>query len=172
MNVIFYLLAFVAGMATSLQVAVNSQGRLRLGIQHWPQATLVNFLGGTLVLIAICAVCRFPLPTFAEMSKAPWWVWTGGVLGILYVSASILLGPMLGNTLFLVLVVSGQLIGALLIDHYGILGSPVKAATPGRLLGVGIVLVGMIVVWTSTTTPASNDKPDPRLLAGRASDGQ
>ena len=158
MNVFLYLLAIVAGIATSLQVAVNSQGRLRLGI-HWLQGTLVNFLGGTVILIAVCLACRLPWPTFADMGRAPWWVWSGGILGILYVSASILLGPRLGNTLFLVLVIAGQMIGALLVDNYGILGSPIKAASPGRMIGVGIVLIGMVVVWTSTNAENPTRQP-------------
>ena len=172
MNVIYYILAVVAGMTTALQVAVNSQGRLRLALQHWPQATLINFLGGTVVLITICLAFRFPWPSVADMAQAPWWVWSGGIIGILYVSASILLGPRLGNTLFLVLVVAGQMVGALLVDHYGVLDSPIKAATPGRMIGVGLVLAGMVVVWISTTAVISNDATSTSTLSHGTSRGQ
>ena len=145
-----YLLAFIAGVTTALQVGVNSRAREWLRLEHPLQGALVNFGGGTIVLLAIWTVARFPWPSLTVVGQAPWWIWTGGLLGILYVSASVYLGPKLGVTLFLTIVVAGQVIGALAVDHFGLLGMPFRSITPGRVAGVMMVLAGMVVVYFST----------------------
>lgn len=155
MNLLPFLLAFLAGAATALQAVVNSQARERLRL-HFLQATLLNFGVGSIALIILCAIGTFlwprtlTWPTAAALAEAPPWIWIGGFLGILYVSASVLLTPALGATLFLTLVMAGQLAGALLLDHHGTLGTPVKEVNMGRVLGVLLVLAGVLLVTRST----------------------
>jgi transporter family-2 protein len=61
-------------------------------------------------------------------------------------AAPIFLVPRIGTTSTLVAIVFGQLMVALLIDHYGLLGSPQISATWPRILGVLLVAAGAVLV--------------------------
>jgi len=89
---------------------------------------------------------------------APWWSWLGGLLGAVFVTSSILLVPRLGATLFIAAIVTGQLAFSLIIDEFSLLGVSQRPASPGRLLGVAIMMVGLGVLTYYTFTPprASN----------------
>ena len=146
------LAAMIAGTALSVQVVVNSQALKRFQFESPLQATLLNFLGGSLVLGIVCLACRFSWPGPERIASAPWWIWCGGLFGIFYITVSVLLSPRLGVALFFTLVVAGQMISALVLDHYGLLGSDVKPVNLGRIAGVLLVLAGVYVVSLSTPT--------------------
>lgn len=166
MNIIPAILAFVSGGILALQVVVNSQARLRLPIDgkspHALQAAMVNFAGGTILLILICLFVRFQWPTAATIRQAPWWIWSGGALGIVYVASSVVLGHRLGLTLFFTLVVAGQIVSSMVIDHFGVGGAVVRSVNWGRVLGAGLVLCGVVVVALSTEIARD---PDPKYVA-------
>jgi len=159
-NLLFIAVAIIAGGATALQVAVNAQAGKRLEL-HFLQAALINFGVGTLTLLVICMASRFAWPALGQVRSAPWWIWCGGLLGILYVAASVVLGVQLGTTLFLTLVVAGQMVGSLVIDEFGLLGMPIRTANVGRVLGVVLVIVGVILVARSTPNSAHGGAGDP-----------
>jgi transporter family-2 protein len=73
-------------------------------------------------------------------------VWCGGLLGVLYVCAAILLLPRLGAGTMLALFVAGQMSMALLLDHFGLLGVPVHTTSPGRLVGAVLVVAGVFLL--------------------------
>lgn len=158
-----YLFALLAGAALALQSIVNSQARARLGT-HPLQATLVNFGTGTIVLTVTCAAAALlwpralGWPSWNTIAQAPLWVWTGGLLGILFVTSSVVLTQPLGAALFFVLVIAGQLAGSLVLDEFGLLGARVIPASPGRIAGVFLVFAGAMLVAYSTATPSQKPK--------------
>jgi transporter family-2 protein len=139
-------LALLAGIAIAVQTAVNSQLRARM---HDPmQATLVSFAVGTIAAIAYCLVIRHPWPA-ANIFESPWWIWTGGLLGIIFVWSTVVVAPQIGGAMFLSLVIAGQLVTSLFIDHYGWLQMETVRANPFRILGVVIVVIGATIVsWS------------------------
>ena len=54
--------------------------------------------------------------------------------------------PILGTAATLCLIMAGQLLGALLIDQFGILGLATRQVTFGRAAGAVIVVVGALMV--------------------------
>ena len=62
-----------------------------------------------------------------------------------------IVGPVLGVALFFVCVVAGQLIGAALLDQFGIFGLPEKPLNIMKLLGIGLVLIGAVLVQNSNS---------------------
>ncbi len=70
----------------------------------------------------------------------------GGLLGATFLTTSIFLTPILGTAAVLCLVMAGQLMGALLIDQFGILGLATREVTFGRAAGAVIVVVGALMV--------------------------
>jgi transporter family-2 protein len=138
---VWYAFGLLAGMAQALQAAVNAQ--LRAAVQSPLWAALISFLVGTLGLALLVLATRASIP--AQWPSRPW-VWCGGLLGVLYVCAAILLLPRLGAGTMLALFVAGQMSTALVLDHFGILGVPVHTTSPGRLLGALLVVAGVILL--------------------------
>ncbi|MCF8034894.1 MAG: DMT family transporter [Desulfarculaceae bacterium] len=138
------LLAAAAGASFVMQAAVNTQLRGALGSACW--ASFVSYLGGTLVMLAVLAVMREPVPTASAMAKSSWLHWTGGLFGAVYVVITILLLPRLGAAAMLALFVAGQMAASLAFDHFGLFGLARQPADPLRLLGALLLVAGVVLV--------------------------
>ncbi len=144
MNVLGLLLAAAVGAGLIVQIGFNAALGRNFGGATW--ATVANFVVGTLALVAFALVTRAPLPTAAQASNAPGWAWFGGLLGAAYVASVTVLGPRLGAATLTATVVAAQMIAALVIDHYGLVGFAQNAATPWRLLGAALIVAGVVLV--------------------------
>jgi len=83
--------------------------------------------------------------SISGLASLPPWVWLGGLLGACQVVISMHSIPLVGVSTFLVLVISGNLIGAAIYDHFGVFGLVVRPFTVLRLTGLMIVLVGVLL---------------------------
>ena len=82
----------------------------------------------------------------ATAAAVPAWAWLGGLLGATYVAATTVLGPRLGAAAFLALTLAGQMLAALLVDHYGVIGFPESPLTPARLVGAVLLVLGVLLI--------------------------
>ena len=143
MTWLLYPLAVAAGLAAPVQFAVNSQ--LRNYVGGPVAAAAISFLVGSIVLVVAAA------PTVGRIhggriAGAPWWVWTGGLLGAAYIVCSIVLTPRLGAGTTVVLFIAGNLLGSMLLDQFGLLRLPVHHAGWPRILGAALVFAGAVLV--------------------------
>jgi transporter family-2 protein len=144
-NLILTALAFVAGCALPLQAAINSA--LARGIGSPLTATAVSFTVGTVILVSAVLVTRQPLPTAALIGSMPAYAFlAGGTLGAFFLFSAIFLTPRLGVAVVMSTVIAGQLVAAVLLDKYGVLGVAVREATAGRLLGVVLMIAGVVMI--------------------------
>ncbi|MGD1927329.1 MAG: DMT family transporter [Leptolyngbyaceae cyanobacterium] len=140
-----YLLAALAGGAVlPIQVALNTL--LRRYVGEAMQVTFISYLAGALASLMICLLARYPLPATTALSQTAWWMWVGGCLGTFYVWSTIFATPQIGAALALALTIAGQMIAALFLDHYGAIGLAKHAATPTRIAGVVLVVLGVSLV--------------------------
>ena len=144
---ILVLLALAAGTALPVQFAVNSE--LRGAVGGPVTAAAISFLVGTLALAAAVLVARQEVPTLYGASQAPWWAWTGGLLGAFLVAASIILTPKLGAATTITLVIAGQIFTSIVLDHFGLLNLPVHVVTLPRIGGAVLVMIGVAIVLRS-----------------------
>lgn len=143
-TVLLLPMALAAGAAVSTQFGVNSQLR---GVVGGPVvAAAVSFIVGTVALVALALVVDRSLPSLEAVASAPWWVWIGGLLGAFYVFASIILTPRLGAATTVGLILTGQLLASVVMDHFGLLRLPVQEITLPRLLGVLLMIAGVFLV--------------------------
>jgi len=141
----FYLLfAFVAGAMIPFQVGVNS--RLAVVVHGPIRAAFVSFVVGTIALLILSAIVWRPLPSAGRLAGAPWWAWIGGLLGAFYVAGSIVTGPRLGAAALIAAVVAGQSLASVLIDQFGWVGFKEHHVSPGRAVGMALVLAGVALV--------------------------
>ncbi|AMM28232.1 hypothetical protein BFR69_15490 [Acinetobacter pittii] len=136
-------LAMGIGVAMAFQTAINAQLREQL---HSPlQAALLSFFIGTIVLAVMVFFQSAEKPSLSEISNIPWLLWTGGFLGVYAISMSIYTAPKLGFLTFTGLVVFGQLLISMLLDHFGWLGTEKTPVTWQRFLGGVIIFVGVLL---------------------------
>jgi bacterial/archaeal transporter family-2 protein len=141
---IYLLAALTGGAFIPIQVALNTL--LRRYIGEPMQVTFVSYLAGTLTALFMCFIARYPLPTSTALTQTSWWMWTGGCLGTLYVWSTIVATLRIGATLTLTLTFAGQMVAALLLDHYGAIGLTKYSASPTRIVGVAIVFLGVSLI--------------------------
>ncbi len=153
------LIALLAGSAVPFQAASNAVLGKILGHPLW--ATLVSLAVSAALVVPTLWLMRAPAPLTAQLAHAPWWVWTGGVGGVIYISAALILTPRMGAASFIVCVVAGQMLSSMLIDHYGLMGLTPRPVHAGRILGVLLILAGMgLVQWFTPSTPAQASSAD------------
>ena len=144
MNPFYLIVALVTGAAIAVQALANSRLRFALGTPVW--AAIAQFIVGLVALVAIAIVARQPAPDTTGLSRMPWWGWVGGAIGALFITVSIVLTPRLGTAVTLATMTVGQLLAALVLDHYGWLGAPVMRLSLPRVLGAGCLLLGIALM--------------------------
>ena len=142
---LFALLAMGAGACIALQASANGSFRKNLGDNPLFAACL-SILGTVLTAAAAMLVFRPPVPSMAVLRETPWWNWIGGPLGALIVLAGAALTARLGAALFIALVVGGQLLCSLVLDHFALVGLNEQPVTAGRLLGAALVVAGVLCI--------------------------
>jgi len=145
------LVALIAGAFVPFQAGSNAALARALGHPLW--ATAVSLLVSMLVLLPVMFMMRIGSPLIQQATHMPWWAWFGGVAGVIYLTSALLLTPRIGATNFIVCVIAGQMLAALLLDHFGLMGLPIKEINPGRVVGVSLILVGTFAVhWFTPAT--------------------
>jgi|SRR5436190_21176590 len=89
---------------------------------------------------------RIPWPSLPTLAGTPWWAWAGGALGAVYAVAAVLLARELGAATLMSLVVTGQLICSVVLDHFGWVGFTEHAAGMGRIVGCLLMLAGFFLI--------------------------
>lgn len=141
------LAGFLSGLVPPIQTAVNSQ--LRTAVDSFFLASLISFTVGViaLALIVFIFVRRFTFSTRnAAGEKMPLWALVGGFLGVAYVTANIVLMPYLGVALTIMILLCGQMVMALLIDHFGMFSIPKQTIDSKRIIGIACIIIGIILV--------------------------
>ena len=141
---LYYAIAFTSGLLIAIQAGVNSQ--LRLAVQHPVLAALISFVvGGVLLFIVYLFSGKAPVPLSAIPSVS-WWKLTGGLLGAIYIFSIIIIAPKIGAANTLCFAIAGQLISAIILDHFGWIGFPVKEISIGRIGGALLIIIGVYLV--------------------------
>lgn len=144
MKALFYLLPIMAGVAMTIQSGINSQ--LRVATNHPLLSALLSFLGGTIILIILVLFSKQALPPTSALGDISWYKYTGGLLGAFVVFVVLLSVKEVGASNMFVLIVAGQLITALLMDHYAVLGMKMNPVSVQKIAGILLVVAGAYLV--------------------------
>ena len=85
-------------------------------------------------------------PSAQMIAALPWWVVFGGLIGVFVVAGSAAIVPITGVALFSVCMISGLLLGSVILDHIGAFGLTVRQISPMRITGVLLALAGVMFV--------------------------
>ena len=132
----------IAGAVVGVQRALNGQIN-----EHSHQSfttSLLNFITGTsFLVILILAGVALGKNELSPLPAGPWWIYTGGVIGVIYIAFTSTIVQHLGVLTFTLFSVGGQLAGSLIID----LVSPTDGVSVSAYLisGLAMTYVGVIV---------------------------
>src|SRR3954452_18358592 len=138
------LLALVSGALIPIQAASNA-ALSRTVHDNVPFAALVLFVVAATATGLTLLASGQSFPAMMDVRQAPWWSFSGGLIVAFYVLTITFLAPRLGVGTAIALIVAGQVLAALTIDHFGLLRSLTFSLTPTRLLGGILMVVGVFL---------------------------
>lgn len=145
MSLLLGFFALLCGVVLTAQIGSNALLGKLLGDSYIPAA--VNMVIGVVSTAALLVIVHKPLPAAHTAASVPWWVWlAGGVLGTVYLTGNILLAPKLGAAALVGWVVAGQLVFAVLCDHFGWLGFAQHTVTVWRAVGCLLLIGGVALI--------------------------
>ncbi|OIQ20641.1 MAG: hypothetical protein BM556_01510 [Bacteriovorax sp. MedPE-SWde] len=136
--------AFAMGLMVPLQAIINAKLSSQIGGPT--QAALISFGGGFLIFTIVAIFNYNNLPSITKLSSVQPYLLMGGVVGSIFILSAIIIVPKLGSTGWTALIVTGQLIASLILDHYGWLGLPVKSLNIFRIIGSIFLLIGSTLI--------------------------
>lgn len=139
----FFLVGIIAGSMITIQSVLNAALGKKTG-------NFGSVLVLTIVSILVLLVLIISFPKTANLKGMPgvseWYLYSGGVLGVVILAAPIFLIPRLGATSTLTALVVGQLLLALLIDQLGLFGFPSIEISVTRIAGVILLAAGAFLI--------------------------
>lgn len=143
-TVLLMLLAAAAGVSVVIQQALNANLKGALSSAAW--AGFASYAVGTLCMALLVAALRDPVPSAGLMARIPWWAWGGGMFGAIFIGLSIYLVPQLGAATFIALLVTGQMLASIALDHFGALGLAQRPVDVTRIVGVALLIGGVVLI--------------------------
>lgn len=144
---IYAAMALCNGVFSPIQAGCNARAARAEG--NPVLAAMTNTTISTLTLLTIALAIRPGLPAASELLKAPWWAWCGGLMGSMFVLGNLFLAPKLGSASLVGMVLCGQLITSITLDHFGLVGFEKHPINGSRILGALFLLVGIALIRRS-----------------------
>jgi transporter family-2 protein len=147
-NTIFaILIAVFAGSLLPAQFATNSA--LANELNSTTLTGAISYSVGSLFLFVLLVSQRLK-PDWLSARRGPLWAWLGGAVGSAYVVGSVILTRALGAALATTLVIASQIITAILLDHFGVLGLQKRRINLTRLLAVLLAFAALAIKFWGT----------------------
>ncbi|HTL10453.1 MAG TPA: DMT family transporter [Chitinophagaceae bacterium] len=144
MKLAWLIIVFVCGALLPIQAGLNT--RLGKSIGSPVYASLFSFLVGA-AAVAIYLLFTKETVTWAGAKSAGLSSWLGGGLtGAIFITATMMAVPRIGMALTFSLVVAGQMIVAVALDHFKVLVAEQHSFNIWRLAGIVIIICGVILV--------------------------
>lgn len=149
-------LALLVGAFIPVQTAANSRLRQSMGNQPIVSAFISFSIALTVAVLATTLIHGNLLPQFdphainprstTTATVYPWWIWLGGLFGVLFVIGNIVLFPKLGAVQTVALPIFGQVVMGLVIDQFGLFRAKQVDVSLMRIAGALVVFAGILVV--------------------------
>ena len=132
------LVGLLGGMAIGVQSPMSSIISQRLGMM---ESVFIIHAGGA---IAALIPLLFFGSKLGEWRSVPWYTLVAGAFGLIVISAMGYMIPRIGVAGALITLLAGQLLVGSILDHFGWLGAAQRAIDLPRIIGLGVVMLG---VW-------------------------
>jgi bacterial/archaeal transporter family-2 protein len=140
MTVFYLVLVVFAGGMLPLQAATNARLAGAVGGPVW--AAALSGLVLTIVLTVVASTTSRGGPRLDGLGALPWWAWIGGFCGAVLLSVSTALTRRLGAEQLIALVMTGQVLGSIALDHFGLVGLAPQPLNVRRAIAAGLLIIG------------------------------
>ncbi len=133
----YYIIALITGMLISIMITAN--GGLAAEVGLYSSTILIHIVGLTIMTVVMIVKKVNP---FKNMQ--PWYLYLGGVMGVIATVGNSYAFEPLGVSAILALGLLGQSIMGLIIDQFGLFGMKTYKLKPLRLIAFAVMLVGAV----------------------------
>jgi transporter family-2 protein len=134
-------LALFAGSWVGFQRALN--GQINSHSKRAFATAQLNFITGTTFLFILLLIRSvFTDHSIMNFTTAPWWMFLGGSIGVIYIALSAHIVQHLGVLEFTLFSVGGMLIGSLVIDL--LFPTPGTVISPYLIVGIALTYLGVV----------------------------
>ncbi|SFC41966.1 DMT family transporter [Pseudoalteromonas denitrificans] len=152
---ILTILAFLAGACIAIQAAMNAQ--LGQVFNNSLLATSYAFLASFLLVAGITFYLSFNHQVATSQSlfsdeftesikQVPWYLWLSCVFSVIGVASFYFLIPKMGVGNMMSYALTGQILVAMIISHFGLFDSPSKLISATKLMGTVLLILGIILI--------------------------
>jgi len=138
MQILALIFAFVAGVMMAVQGSINAALGKIIGIL---ESTFIVHIVGTILIVVILFVLNMGRGNLGNISHVPWYLYLGGLFGVLIIYGVVASIPKLGVASATTAIIVGQVGTALIIDHFGFFG--LEKVAFSWIKGAGIVLLAL-----------------------------
>lgn len=143
-SIIYFALALITGALIPIQASTNAAFSKSIGN---PLTTgVMVFVVGFLAMVIVSIAMKVPIPTTQQLSSAPWYGYAGGIIVASYVVMITVLVPRIGVGTAIALIVTGQILCAVIIDHFGLFSVQVRTVNVSRVAGILLMIAGIYFV--------------------------
>lgn len=142
-HLILYGLALLAGALIPVQAATNAM--LNKATGHVLYSSLILFSIGMILILTLIVFLQPPPPNLERLISTSFQSYAGGIIIAAYVLAITFLTPRIGIGNAILFIVTGQILSAALIDHYGFFEASIFPFSFIKLVGLGCFIIGLII---------------------------
>jgi len=140
-KILVYLVGLLGGVAVGVQSPSSGQD----GAKHWWNCRELHRSPGWIDFSGLLLIFRGG-ENIRDWHKLPWYAFFAGAFGlILYLTINYTL-PRLGSTMMIMLIIVGQLLMGMLVDHFGWFGVDVRPIDLPRIAGVLLLFAGGFLI--------------------------
>jgi len=144
----FVLVAILIGAMMPVQAALNAE--LTRFMKHPFLGAMISLTIGAIAVL-IFAIFKGGVSELKRIGEVPPHLFLGGILGALFVASSLYFIPRMGATAMIAAFITGQLVGSVFIDHYGLLGLQASPVSMTRIIGLFLLFAGLFLVIKKST---------------------
>ncbi len=137
---LLYFLSGISGVFVGIMVLFNGVLSGRLG--NLFSNVLIHGVG----LVVISLICILGRYRFKNLKKVPLYLFAGGFIGIYTVLATNAAYAELGAAMAMLLGLAGQFFFSLILDHFGLFGTPKVAFSKKNILPLLFIGAGLVAV--------------------------
>lgn len=143
-NLIYLLMALITGALIPVQASTNAAFSKSVGN---PFLTgLMVFIVGLIGMVAFILISGTAMPTTQQVISAPLYSYLGGVIVVIYVIMISVLVPRIGVGTSIAFILMGQVIFAVIIDHFGLFNVSPRSVDFTRIVGLALLISGVYLV--------------------------
>ena len=135
-----YIYVLLSGVFVACMQSFN--GQLTSSIGMYGTSLLVHVIGGLVILAYIKLIKKEKL----KFGPMPWYLYLGGLIGLIMVSFSSLTISHIGNTLYTCFSITGQVFLSILFDHFGLFGVKQTSFHSKRIPGLLLIIFGILLI--------------------------